>query len=400
MSSLSRTVTQGICRFSYNVMRVQHPCIQRIIRRLSFASTGELRLHEALCDAHNPDGVALRYQTEESNVRELTYQELSERSSRLANVLREEGNVQAGDVVAVMLPKGPAVMEVAVALARLGSIYQPLFTAFQSEGIRARISPSGAVAVITDASNRSKFRELLDYDKKLFCVGAQEAGLEDTRDYDECISQAAPLQVGHHQSPKIGSDLDHPMALLYSSGTTGPPKGIICPVKALENFRIYLEQGIGLGCDNKDKYWNIADSGWAYGLYYNVYGPLYVAQTAHMLAAPFSPESTLQFFATHQISSFAAAPTVYRALRSLPDDVIQKYHNHIVLTTESNAGEPLPPSVSEWFQQHFGVSILMIHFSNHCLCVKATVDGSAIKMLGACLSLQDENAASSRRWWG
>jgi acetyl-CoA synthetase len=325
---------------------------------LSIASTSELRLHEALCDAHDPDGVALRYQVDENKVRELTYQELSERSCRLANALREEGNVRAGDVVAVMLPKGPAVMEVAVALARLGCVYQPLFTAFQPEGIRVRIGPSGAVAVITDASNRSKFRELLGDDKKVFCVGAKEAGLKDAWDYGECISNAAPLQVGHHQSPKIESDLDHPMALLYSSGTTGPPKGIMCPIKALENFRIYLEQGIGLRTNNQDRYWNIADSGWAYGLYYNVYGPLYVAQTAHMLATSFSPESTLEFLATHQIASFAAAPTVYRALCSLPDNVVQKYRNRISLTAASSAGEPLPPSVSEWFQQNLNVSIL------------------------------------------
>lgn len=319
--------------------------------------TTDLRLHEALCDAHDPDTVALRYQHDESStsIKELTYLELSERSSRLANALKEEAGVKAGDVVAVMLPKGPAIMEAAVALARLGCIYQPLFMAFQPDGLRARIIPSNAKAFITNVANRSKFIDVLDDDRMVFCVGAQDAGLTGVLDYEECVSGGIPLKVGDHQSAVIVRDPDHPMALLFSSGTTGPPKGIMCPVKALHNFQIYLEQGIGL--QPNDRYWNIADSGWAYGLYYNVYAPLFVGHTAHMLSAPFSPESSLKFLATHQITSFAAAPTVYRSLRSLPTDFVQEYNDRICLASASSAGEPLPPAVSEWFQQNFGVTI-------------------------------------------
>jgi len=347
-----------LCR---NMGPRRHARILRAAHRarssMTASGASHLRLHEALCDAHDPNKVALRYQIDEnaSSIRELTYLELAERSSRLANALREEAHVKAGDVVAVMLPKGPAIMEAAVAVARLGCIYQPLFTAFQPDGLRARIIPSDAKAVITDASNRSKFHALVGDDRVMFCVDAHDTGLTDILDYEDCVSTGVPLELSHHQSPVIGRDPDHPMALLFSSGTTGAPKGIMCPVKALKGFEIYLEQGIGLHSD--DRYWNIADAGWAYGLYYNVYGPLFVGHTAHMLSAPFSPESTLKFLSMHQITSFAAAPTVYRSLRSLPEDFVREYKDQIRLTAASSAGEPLPPTVSEWFQNNFGVTI-------------------------------------------
>ena len=74
--------------------------------------------------------------------------------------------------------------------------------------------------------------------------------------------------------------------------------------------------------------------------------------------SPFCPKATLQFMANHKINSVAAAPTVYRALRALPFEVVQQYSQDIHLQSACSAGEPLPPAVSQWFQEHFGVPIL------------------------------------------
>jgi acetyl-CoA synthetase len=268
--------------------------------------------------------------------------------------------VGPGDVVAVMLPKGPATMECAVALARLGAVYQPLFTAFQPEGIRQRIVPSSAKVVITDSANRPKLKEILNENQSVICMVNENDNLdqwEGDLGYQEAMSLFDPLPEKDHYFDRSNAS-EQPLALLYSSGTTGPPKGILCPAKALENFRIYLEQGIGLRPNNEDRYWNIADAGWAYGLYYNVFGPLYIGQTAHMLSSGFTPESTLAFLAAHNITSFAAAPTVYRALRPTSEATLQEYAGEINLRAASSAGEPLPPAVSEWFEQRFGVPIL------------------------------------------
>lgn len=265
----------------------------RHLRAAAFFSTAanSLPLQEALCDAHPPTAVALRYQSspDDAEIHELTYGALSDRSRRLALALQEVAGVQPGDVVAGMLPKGPAIMEVAVATARLGAIYQPLFTAFQSDGIQARIDASMVKAVITEDSHLEKWNKVLQPDHQaMICVGYSNDTTA-TRDnelpfpvyyYEDLIGQSNSGLVAH-QSVLTTTEA-RPMALLYSSGTTGPPKGILCPSNALENFQIYLEQGLGLTPPTdhdeyhvkKDKYWNIADAGWAYGLYYNVYGPL------------------------------------------------------------------------------------------------------------------------------
>jgi hypothetical protein len=104
-----------------------------------------------------------------------------------------------------MLSKGPAVMEVAVAFTRrLGCVNQPLFTSSQPEGIWVQIRSSGAIAVIMDVLNWSKFQEqLLGNNKKVFFVNAKEAGLKDAWDHNDSISNNALLQVGHHQSWKL-----------------------------------------------------------------------------------------------------------------------------------------------------------------------------------------------------
>lgn len=354
------------------------PKITRSTRRLLSATTTTTPLFEALCDVHDAKSVALRYSNSSSDNDELqmlTYGMLSDRSKRLAHALKEAAHVKPNDVVAVMLPKGPAQMECAVALTRLGAIYQPLFTAFQSEGIRQRIgtkdtTASAAKVVITDDVNLHKVQQvdsveciiIIGGDNYASDNGRHHSGTTTLLNYEEIITNFDSLQDRHHYYPPGGDGGDQPMALLYSSGTTGPPKGVVCPAKALEAFRIYLEQGIGL--QPEDNYWNIADAGWAYGLYYNVYGPLVLGQTAHMLNSPFTPESTLQFMAKNSITSFAAAPTVFWGLRSMNPSVLEEYAPIICksLRAACSAGEPISPAISDFFQRNFGGVMILNHY--------------------------------------
>ena len=163
-------------------------------------------LHDVLCDDHEPTKVAIQHQASPdsaSPVRSFTYGELGSRSRRLALGMKEAG-VKKGDIVAVMLPKGPAVAEVAVALARIGAVYQPLFTAFEWDGIDARIgnqSGSGSNVVITDGQNRHKFGHGDSGTDRIIFVTEQGNGPTCTgdHDYDDIAANGGLLADQDHE---------------------------------------------------------------------------------------------------------------------------------------------------------------------------------------------------------
>src|SRR5262249_29621751 len=142
-------------------------------------------------------------------------------------------------------------------------------------------------------------------------------------------------------TPVAGGD---PFILIYTSGTTGHPKGVAVPVKALAAFETYLRFGFDLRPD--DVFWNIADPGWAYGLYYALVGPLLSGKTTLLVNVPFSTDETYRIWRKYGVTNFAAAPTVYRALRAagVPDGAKAELR----LRVASSAGEPLNPDVIAW----------------------------------------------------
>jgi acetyl-CoA synthetase len=144
------------------------------------------------------------------------------------------------------------------------------------------------------------------------------------------------------------------MILIYTSGTTGQPKGVEVPVRALASFAAYLRFGLDLRDD--DVYWNIADPGWAYGLYYALLAPLLLGQATLFVNARFDAEATWRALGRYGVTNFAAAPTVYRAMRAAgvgraPGEPAPR------LRALTSAGEPLNPDVMTWAEEHLGAPI-------------------------------------------
>jgi acetyl-CoA synthetase len=284
-----------------------------------------------LCDRHDPDTPAFTFVATDLSARQITYGELADRSRRMATVLQEMG-VERGHRVAVLMGKRPELVVSLLAIWRLGAVHVPLFTAFATEAISMRVRSSRVRLVLTEPSQRPK----LDGVDGLTVLEAG-AGL------DARIDRASPLgervQVGGRGQ----------LIELYTSGTTGLPKAVPVPVRALASFRSYMRYGLDVA--ETDVFWNAADPGWAYGLYYAVLGPLAEGRANVLLDGGFDPRRTYAVMDMCGVTNFAGAPTMYRALINVTDG------GTVRLRRASSAGEPLTPDVTAWAPEGLGTDV-------------------------------------------
>lgn len=300
-------------------------------RWLSEYGAPDANVATLLCDRHDPDTVAFRFVDEDLAGSTMTYGELADRSRRLATGLAERG-VERGDRVAVLMSKRPELVVTLLALWRLGAVHVPLFTAFAHGAIRLRVESARVRLVLTEPEQRAKLDALGD-------VEVLETGAE----LDRLVGDSAPWTT----SEAVGGD--GAFLQLYTSGTTGKPKGVVVPVRALAAFHSYLHYGLDVRAD--DVYWNAADPGWAYGLYYGIVAPMVGGRANLLFRGAFTPESTTAVMQRFGVTNFAGAPTMYRAMSK------GAAAGPVSLRRASSAGEPLTPDVVEWGETTFGVPI-------------------------------------------
>jgi acetyl-CoA synthetase len=300
------------------------------------------------CDRHAATGkVALYWEGKDGSSASYTFGDLQELSARFANFLRARG-IGPGDRVAGLLPRTPELMVVALGSWRAGAIYQALFTAFGPKSIEYRLERSQARLIVTDLENRPKLDGVRSLPDVMTVTGDAEDVLPDG-DYDfwkEIDQQATSFD------PVMRTAAD-PFLLLFTSGTVGHAKGVSVPLQALLSFLAYMQFGIGLR--DEDAYWNVADPGWAYGLYYAVVGPLLLGHATTFYEGAFTVESTYRMLTKYRITNLAAAPTVYRLLLAAGEESARPVRGQ--LRVANSAGEPLNPEVIRWFEQHVGCSI-------------------------------------------
>ncbi len=308
-----------------------HSPEQTVSQWLATYDTPDADVAHLLCDRHDPTAVAFTFVDTDLGVRRLSYGELGELSRRMATVLAEHG-VRRGDRVPVLMGKGVDLVVILLALWRLGAVHVPLFTAFATGAIEVRVTGSGARLVVTEPSQRAKLAPLTGIEVLL-------TGPE----LDSAVAAAEPLAA----NVAVGGS--EPFLLLFTSGTTGKPKGVPVAVRALAAFHCYLHYSLDVQPD--DVFWNAADPGWAYGLYYGIVGPLVAGRPNIVHAGGFTPESTVAVARALGVTNFAGAPTMYRALSK------SGAVSGVRLRRASSAGEPLTPDVIDWSVQTLGCEV-------------------------------------------
>lgn len=321
---------------------------QRVDDLLTTYSDPGLCLADLLCDRHPATAVAFTIVEADLSVYELTYGELQDRSRRCAAALAELG-VGTGDRVATLMGKSADLVVTLLGLWRRGAVHVPLFTAFGPAAIAMRLAASGAKVVVLDAGQREKLApgDVIPANapwRTVVAGGAAEGELDlgtliATHGADDPRAEAVA----------VGGDGE--FLRLFTSGTTGTPKGVPIPVRAVASFVTYLEYGLGVRPD--DVYWNAADPGWGYGLYYGIVAPLAAGYSSILLHAGFAAELTYRVLGALRVTNFAAAPTVYRVLRSDPTPVPVD----LALRRCSAAGEPLNPEIVTWSERVLGVPV-------------------------------------------
>ncbi|MFD2189557.1 AMP-binding protein [Pistricoccus aurantiacus] len=328
--------------------------IETVYARLDDAADGYLNAFEACCGRHvradRGERVALVHEAPDGSVRELSYRELAEQSARLAGYFKAQG-LKEGDRIAGMLPRTPELLITVLASWRMGAVYQPLFTAFGPDALEYRLSRASTRLIVTDSANRHKFDDLVDC-PPILLVQKSDASADKTHPQDASWQDAIGAKPFEEAPPRQRRDA--PFLQMFTSGTVGKPKGVAVPLSALPAFALYMELAIDLR--DEDRFWNMADPGWAYGLYYAITGPLSLGATTYFCEAPFDASGALDFLKRHRITNFAGAPTAYRVMKAsgLFDDAADT----LALRVASSAGEPLNTEVVNWVDKALGCTVM------------------------------------------
>lgn len=322
--------------------------LEDITRLLSGDLEAGLNVCYECCDRHaDSDRVALYWEGADGSSSTHTFAELRDRAAQFANFLTAQG-VQPGDQVACMLPRIPDLFVVALGVWRAGAVYVPLFTAFGPKAIEYRLQRSAARLVVTDAVNRPKLDDVAD---ALPVMIVRRQPDEALRPGD--IDFRAAIADQPADFAPVMRTAEDPFILMFTSGTVGSAKGVAVPLKALPSLIVYMTYAMDVR--REDRFWNMADPGWAYGLFYAVAGPLLLGSASHFYEGGFSAESTYRMLEKYGITVLASAPTAYRLLMAAGDELADSCQSNI--RAACSAGEPLNPEAIRWVEAHLGCPV-------------------------------------------
>jgi acetyl-CoA synthetase len=329
---------------------------------------GKINLSYNCVDRHalseRANKTALIWEGEPGEIRRLTYAELHVEVQKFASALKSLG-IGKGDRVAIYMGMTPELAIALLACARIGAIHSVIFGGFAAHAIADRVNDSTCVAIITqDTSyrrgNEIQLKRTVDEAmaachtvKHVIVYRRSGSPVEMTEGRDHWWHDL--LAVAAAECPAEHMDSEDPLYILYTSGTTGKPKGLVHTTGGYA-VQTYLTTKLVFDLRDEDVYWCTADIGWVTGHSYVVYGPLQNGATVLMYeGAPNFPDFSRfwKIIDDHKVSIFYTAPTAIRAFIKWGDEYVEKFKLDS-LRLLGTVGEPINPEAWMWYREKVG----------------------------------------------
>jgi acetyl-CoA synthetase len=329
---------------------------------------GQLNLAYNCLDRHvatfRKNKAAIIWESEPGEVRTLTYQQLLQEVNKCANVLKALG-IKSGDRVAIYMGMCPELPIAMLACARIGAVHSVIFGGFSANALVDRITDQEAVAVITQDSSYRRGSEVklkATVDEAMDRCPTVKHVLVYKRSGCEVAWKEGRDYWWHEEMAKVNDsceavplDSEHPLYILYTSGTTGKPKGIVHTTGGY-SVQTYITTKWVFDLKEDDTYWCTADIGWVTGHSYIVYGPLQNGATVLMYeGAPNWPDfgRFWSIIEKHKVNIMYTAPTAIRTFIKWGDEWPNK-HDLSSLRLLGTVGEPINPEAWMWYREVIG----------------------------------------------
>ncbi|MBP6523808.1 MAG: acetate--CoA ligase [Dermatophilaceae bacterium] len=331
---------------------------------------GALNVADNCVDRHvragNGDRVAIHFEGDQGDTRTITYADLLREVSKTANALTELG-IGKGDTVAIYMPMIPETVFTMLACARLGAPHSVIFGGFSAEALHTRIDDAKSKLVVTTdgqwrrgkpAPLKAAVDDALDHGdtpvEHVLVVNRTGSDVRWVEGRDIWWDDIQPRQSEEHQAQP--HDSEHPLFILYTSGTTGKPKGIFHTTGGYLTQAAYTNSVVHDLHPETDVYWCTADVGWVTGHSYIVYGPLANGGTQVLFeGTPDTPHQGRwwEIIQKYGVTILYTAPTAIRTFMKWGDDIPAKFDLSSVRVLGS-VGEPINPEAWLWYRKHIG----------------------------------------------
>ena len=318
-----------------------------------FSHDGVNIAHEGI-DRHtstsHKDKVALLWEDENNHKKEYTFSDIKRQSDKLANALKGIG-INKGDRVFLFLPRIPELYISIIAIAKIGAVAGPMFSAFGPGAVKDRLLDSEAKALITTPELNQRVNEVkeeLPMLKYIILVGAKDNLKKGELSYESEINKASEAFNITWVNPE-----DY-LYILYTSGTTGKPKGVTHVHNDMISHYITTKWVLDLRDD--DVYWCTADPGWVTGTVYGIWGPWLNGISQVVYSGRYDAEKWYSIIEKHKVTVWYTAPTALRMLMKAGDEIIKKYDLNS-LRYICSVGEPLNPEVIRWGLEVYNLPI-------------------------------------------